>query len=31
MKCMRDITVEEVFTAVKEKLTEINKGTAKEG
>ena len=30
-KCMRDITVEEVFQAVKEKLVGINKGTAKEG
>ena len=30
-KCMRDITVEEVFQAVKEKLVGINKKTAKEG
>jgi len=30
-KCMRDITVEEVFQAVKEKLVGINKRTAKEG
>jgi 3-deoxy-D-manno-octulosonic-acid transferase/heptosyltransferase-1 len=29
--CMRDITVEDVFQAVKEKLVGINKGTAKEG
>jgi heptosyltransferase-1 len=30
-KCMQDITVEEVFQAVKEKLVGINKRTAKEG